>query len=266
MQLMYDSVTPEDIPTDAAIVAFFLDGIGARTREQMRALFPNATLVTITIDPDLNDGDVLDCERFNMVDPQKDPGRAVDWVLLRRGLGFMSACLYASVDNIAPLAQAFTARGVGQPLYWVADWTGKPHLITNSAATQWISPETGSPGHYDISTTSDIWPLNQPTPPPSTKEDSMLLPVLTLPNGADVVVQLGADGTTLYGKLRSGVTQWANASNEVIGHCAIGTLPVQRIAPGPPAPQYQCFFEQTGDDHVVIAVTDGATWDMEELP
>lgn len=92
----------------------------------------------------------------------------------------------------------------------------------------------------------------------------MLLPVITLANGADIVVQVGNDKTTVYGKARVGDSTWQKATNRVLGTIIPGTVPEQRIAPGG---QYQCFMEQASDEHVLVAVTnDGADWGFAELP
>lgn len=109
-----------------------------------------------------------------------------------------------------------------------------------------------------------IVPNAAPAPaPPPTEEFSMLLPPVTLANGSDIIVQVGADKTTVYGKGRSGTTPWQQAANKVLGTIIPGTAPEQRIS----GTQYQCFMEQASDQHVLLAVTsDGVAWDFAELP
>lgn len=80
---------------------------------------------------------------------------------------------YGSADFV--LANPNSGSG-----YWVADWTGSPHLFPGSWATQWQKADgAGNPNPWDISevsTTAGLWNIEVP------KVMSGML--VELPNGA----------------------------------------------------------------------------------
>ena len=79
--------------------------------------------------------------------------------------------IYSAVASYGAL------RGALAGLEWswfAADWTGVEHLVPGSIATQYAAPGHGSPGNYDISVTSGLWPSGLPAPPLApTKEQIM---------------------------------------------------------------------------------------------
>ena len=96
----------------------------------------------------------------------------------------------------------------------------------------------------------------------------MSLAIATLPNGSDVVVQIGADGS-VWGKVRAGAQPWTACTNAKIGSAIPGSTPVARAA----GAQFQCFYEVDPGDRVFVSVTDGVVgldgsvaWNEAELP
>lgn len=179
MPLMYDSTNPADIPTTAPIVAGYIDGLYKWSPADW-ARFPNAKHVTIAVSPDTNDGMVLDVENGDAT-PDQAPG----WCSLRRFAG-VKPTIYCSASSIDAVVKSFEEQSVPQPMFWVADWTGHPHLYPGSVATQYANPPA-SGGNYDSSMTNDVWPdgvtpapTPQPTPQPAPGGTvSVTLPILS---------------------------------------------------------------------------------------
>jgi hypothetical protein len=172
MRIMYDSVTAADIPANAVMVAGYLDGRYAWSKGDWQR-FPAAVKVGIVINPNNNNGDVLDVEPGDAT-----PGEAADWIRLRQRGGFPLPTLYYSKSLIGQIAQA--CQGL---VYrsWVADWTGSPHSIPGAVAVQYASPETGSGGHYDLSAVyADDWPVaSSPVPLDPIGAALLTLPTIT---------------------------------------------------------------------------------------
>lgn len=146
MRLMYDSVTPGEIPTSpvTAWVAGYVDGAYANV-DELRRRFPRTRVVTIATSAH-SVADFLDVERGDAT-----AAEAVGWVLWMRSLRRRPG-VYTSRSNLGAVIAAFHARRVPVPFFWVADWTGRPHLVPGSIATQWASPGYGvHDGNYDVS-------------------------------------------------------------------------------------------------------------------
>jgi nucleoid-associated protein YgaU len=159
MRLMYDSVTAADIPADAAMVAGYVDGAYAWTAADW-ALHPAAQHVRIAVFADTNDGHVLDVEPGNAT-----PAQAPGWVTMRRHAG-VDPTVYCSLALLPVIERAFAQAGVAEPHWWIADWTGSPHIAEGSVATQYASSEQ-SGGHYDLSQVAAHWPgIDSDTPAP----------------------------------------------------------------------------------------------------
>ncbi|MHB1519326.1 MAG: hypothetical protein ACYCVN_12320 [Acidimicrobiales bacterium] len=153
MATMYDSVTPSAIPTNAAIVAGYIDGLYAWTPSDW-AKFPTAQKVTICIDP-AHDARVLDVENGN----PSTPAEAVTWAARQA-----SPCIYCNRSTWPAVLAAFAAASVPPCDFWVADWTGQPHLLVGAVAVQYADPQT-SGGNFDLSQTTGSWP-GPAAPPP----------------------------------------------------------------------------------------------------
>jgi hypothetical protein len=149
MSTMYDSVTAGDIPASATMVAGYVDGRFAWSDADW-ARFPNATKIRIAVSYLTNDGDVLDVE-----DGDATPAQARTWILMRNASGLPVPTIYCAKSV---MSQVQAACGDCTYDIWVADWTGRAHLVDGSAATQWADPSLGSGGHYDVSMVVDWWP------------------------------------------------------------------------------------------------------------
>ena len=252
---MYDSTSPGEIPTDAQVVAGYVDGIYEWLPTDW-ARFPDAIKKTIAVFTS-TDADILDSEFQDAM--------AIDtpaWVLRQRARG-ADPTVYCSLVGQPGygwpwVKQAFADAGVAPPHYWIADYTDEPHMVDGSVATQW----TDHQDLYDISLADEKWVgLGLPSPHTPSEDTAMPLSVETLPNGTDVVVQIGSDGT-VYGKSRAASMTWQKSVNKVIAQAIPGSSPLARVVDT----QFQCFIE-AADAHVLLLVTtDGIEWDQAELP
>lgn len=176
MGTMYDAVDVAAIPKDAEIVAGYVDG-NFPTYDALVAAFPRAAHVSITTGASGGAGAmVADCENGDYT-----PQGAAGWAKGELAAG-RRPCIYYAKSSAGAVATALKSEGIAlaDVDYWVADWTGQPHLVAGSVATQYASPTTGSGGNFDVSETSEAWP-SVPTPapeplpptpgPPSTTEE-----------------------------------------------------------------------------------------------
>jgi hypothetical protein len=163
---MHDSVTPTDIPKDAAMVAGYVTGRYAWP-ESGWARFPHARKVEIATQARFNTGDVLDVEKGDAT-PEQAPG----WVRMRRAAGVARPSLYCSAADVPALRRAM-GNDVTWDL-WVARYTGRvpgpadfARYGSNCVAIQYANANT-SGGHFDLSLViDDGWPHRaHPTPPP----------------------------------------------------------------------------------------------------
>lgn len=150
MRTMYDSVTASDIPTNATMVAGYIDGAHKWSNSDWQR-FPHATKVRIATNASTNDGHVLDVEP-GAAKLSEAPG----WVKKRQAAGIKRPTIYVQKSRLDDVKKAL--EGLKYAL-WVADWTGAPHKITGAAAVQYASPSSGAGGHYDLSAVyDDQWP------------------------------------------------------------------------------------------------------------
>lgn len=146
MRIMYDSVTASAIPTDAEMVAGYVDGRYKWSEEDWNR-FPHAVKVKIAVSSGTNEGTVLDVEPGNAT-----AGGAVDWVLMRRREG-IEPTIYCAISEWQSIRQAFANRRVTEPHYWIANWDGHQDVPSGAIAHQYINTP-----HYDISAVEDYWP------------------------------------------------------------------------------------------------------------
>lgn len=135
MTTMYDTTTPDQIPSNAQIVAGYINGKWAWTAEQW-GMFPFAKLVRITVDPTVNDGDVYDCEPGNRsADPNVWPQQAAAWVHARLSAGIVPV-IYCSRSDWPVL------RGTvdGQCQWWIANPHTTAVAIPGAVAVQYAWP------------------------------------------------------------------------------------------------------------------------------
>lgn len=174
MRSMYDSVVASNIPSDAQMVAGYVDPDGMYTwTDADWARFSKSTIrVRIAGHPNTNDGHVLDVEKGD-AEPQDAPG----WVKMRRNAG-MHPSVYCSLAVWDDVKYQFSVQGVALPEWWIAAYPGNgPNLYDGSVAHQYQDV-----GPYDISVVADYWPGvdEQPVPAPiQPTEDDVLSIVWT---------------------------------------------------------------------------------------
>lgn len=166
MRTMYDSVAPAAIPTNAELVAGYLDGPYAWTPADW-ALFPFSIHVPIVVDPAHDEGLVLDVETGDA-----RPDQAPSWTAGRRRAG-VAPSVYCSLDTWPAVQAAFAAANVQPSYYWIGHWDGTTLIPAGAMAKQFADPAT-SGGHFDLSAVVDHWPgvdpgpAGAPTPVPVT--------------------------------------------------------------------------------------------------
>jgi hypothetical protein len=144
---MYDSVTPTAIPSDAEVVAGYVDGL-YRWSQSDWDRFPTAVKVTIAVFAN-DDADVLDVETGDAT-----PQQAPDWIRRQIVRGVSVPTIYCNMSVIDQVRAAC----VGLPFnWWAAHYTYVEHLEPGSVATQWT--DHGPQGrNVDISLCATQWP------------------------------------------------------------------------------------------------------------
>ena len=150
---MYDSVDPLSIPTNADLIAGYIDGRYAWP-EQSWLPVSGVTKVQIAVRPTTNDGHVLDVETGDAL-PTDAPG----WVVKRRAAGAIPS-VYCNVTTWPAVRQAFSGARVPEPGYWIAAYPGIGPIIYPGA----VAHQYADPGPYDLSIVADYWPGVDPVP------------------------------------------------------------------------------------------------------
>lgn len=150
MRTMVDSTNLADDPA-AQLVAYYVDGIYATTEAAVRARFPNAIPVPISVIGS-NAGVVGDVEPGCMT-----IAGAVIWVLMRRQAGQDPTLYVNETYGWQPCRQAFISGGIPEPHWWVADYDGVAVVPAGAIAKQYENP-TLTGGHFDRSVVADHWP------------------------------------------------------------------------------------------------------------
>lgn len=145
---MYDGIDASRLPVDAQLVAGYVDGLYVWSTADW-ARFPNAVKVRIAVFSQTNDGEVLDVEPGNAT-----PAESVDWVLRRREAG-VDPTVYMNTSTWPTVREAFTARKVAEPHYWIAQYDGVAQLPAGAIAKQHTNDETAG---WDVSVVADHWP------------------------------------------------------------------------------------------------------------
>lgn len=160
-RLMFDSTTPWDIPRDAKMVAYYVDGRYAWPQAWLD-LFPNAIKVSISA-IGARVAQVGDVE-VGCIWP---PANAVPWVRSARRVGIDPTIYVNELNDWGSVRAAFRAAGEPEPHYWVARYNGVREVPAGSVGRQFAHPhdgdgvadrpwETGK--HYDLSVMADFWP------------------------------------------------------------------------------------------------------------
>lgn len=160
-RLMFDSTTPWDIPRDAEMVAYYVDGAYAWPQGWID-LFPRAVKVPISAigRAVAKVGDV----EVGCIWP---PANAVPWVRRARKAGYDPTIYVNELNDWAIVRQAFRDANEPEPHYWTARYNGVREIPPGAVARQFAHPhdgdgianrpwETGK--HYDLSVVTDFWP------------------------------------------------------------------------------------------------------------
>jgi hypothetical protein len=203
---MYDAIDVNAIPNDAACVAGYTDGNWPNITA-MRARFPHANLLTITVTGGV--ADCCDCEVGDLTVAQAD-----EWVKARLAAGQYRPCVYANSDRWLnqDLLAGLAAYG-GRIRRWVAAYPGSGANVPDGFdAHQWASTQTLDtsvclPGFFD--------PEPAPKPaPPAVHEWSAEIQV-SVPEGSTGTLHFHGsvnldDGDWTAGGL-PGVPHWSGA-------------------------------------------------------
>lgn len=147
---MHDAVTAANIPTDATLVAGYIDADYAWSADDWQR-FPHATLVRIAVYPSTNDGEVIDIEPGNW-----EPPAAPEWCRMRRAAGAVPT-VYTMRDWWQWCIDEHDRQGEPQPYYWIADWDGDATLEGGMVAKQYANGTMLGTG-YDLNVVADHWP------------------------------------------------------------------------------------------------------------
>lgn len=161
MRIMFDSTSPWDIPRDAAMIAYYVDGRYAWPQEWLD-MFPDAVKVSISA-IGVQVAHVGDVE-VGCIWP---PANAVPWVRRARAAGYDPTIYVNELNDWLPVRQAFWNAGEPEPHYWTARYNGIREIPPGAVARQFAHPhdgdgfannpwETGK--HYDLSVVADYWP------------------------------------------------------------------------------------------------------------
>lgn len=190
-RLMYDSTTPWDIPRDAKLIAYYVDGLYAWPSHWF-GMFPDAEFVSISA-IGVRTAQVGDVE-VGCIWP---PAKAVPWTLRARADGFDPTIYVNELNDWLPVRQAFWAAGVAEPHYWVARYNGVREIPPGAVGRQFAHPHDGdgiadrpweTGGHYDLSVMVDNWPPGTPNAPggggsnsDEDEDEDMILSNVVLP-------------------------------------------------------------------------------------
>lgn len=184
---MYDSTTPAAIPTSAAIVAGYVDGLYRWSAADWARLAASSH-VTITVFGN-QAARVADCETGDLT-----PAQVARWAQVQLDQG-RRPTIYANRSTWPEVCSALAAIGEfpASVDWWAADPTGVPHLVPGSVATQYAWNELGQTGgvNVDLSVTDGTWP-NSLVPVPPVPAKPATVAIIDCPSGGYWIV--AADG------------------------------------------------------------------------
>ena len=151
---MYDTVDAASAPAGAGLLAGYVNGHYANI-PALRARYPHALIVGISVTADHDGGTVLDVEKGDAT-----PTEAPKWVTMRRAAG-VDPTVYCNSSTWPAVRAAFHAARVVEPHYWIAHWDGSSNLPAGAIAKQYAN----HPG-YDVSVVAAYWPGVDPHPGP----------------------------------------------------------------------------------------------------
>lgn len=163
MRLMYDAVTLANVPSDATMVACYMNGIYENVAE-CAARFPHALRPTISVRAFVDsqhpsvDADVLDVETGDAT-----PGQAPAWAADMRRKGRVPT-VYCNESTLPVCKNYFAVAGVPEPMWGVAVYVTPP-VPREPLPAGWLYHQYGGVlGKYDLNSVRDFWPGLDPTP------------------------------------------------------------------------------------------------------
>lgn len=184
MRIMYDGVTPTNLPASAAMVAGYINGPYAWTQAEWDR-FPNAIKVQISVRAADRRGHVLDVESgANMPTPADAP----PWVAARRAAG-ADPTVYCQASSLATVRAAFQSAKVAEPHYWIAKYDGDDTIPAGAVAKQWLN----QPG-YDRSSVADYWPGVDAPPAAAAASSNQEDLAMRVEAGTNVITAIPCDG------------------------------------------------------------------------
>lgn len=159
--ILYDATDPSLIP-DGPLLAGYING-KYPSYYQIAIDHPQSQVLTITVKAHNPNGSYVIADILDIESGDATPDEAPGWTQAMRALSRPIIWNYCSRLGTWPDTQsAYLLNGVLDPDYWIADYTGQPHLVPGSVATQW----TDHLDEYDISQTNGVIPGSLPIPPP----------------------------------------------------------------------------------------------------
>lgn len=135
----YDAVNWPNIPHVAKCIMAYGNGAYAVAKATIEAHYPGVPVKMIDVNAtDPANCGILDIERYDAT-PEQFPG----WVRKRLQLHPGTLCrAYMNLSTwpqVKEYAAELDAAQLAQVRYWVADWTGQPHIPEGAAACQYAS-------------------------------------------------------------------------------------------------------------------------------
>lgn len=153
MRLMYDADNPYDIPSDAEMVAGYVDGSRTKWTQEMWDRFPNSVHVRISAVGATHLADVFDVEPGCIWPPE----RVISIILRAREAGIVPTVYCNELNHWHGIRKMFQDRQIQEPLYWVANYDKVAEVPNGAIAKQFKHPpQVGK--HYDLSAVANYWP------------------------------------------------------------------------------------------------------------
>ena len=107
---MPDSIRPQDMPKGYLAYLAYVDGERSKDADQVRAMFPGAHILTLTVLGGGAKADGCDMEPGDL-----SPASAADWLWRQVTAGAWRPVLYASRDSVPRVLQPLSQLGVTRP-------------------------------------------------------------------------------------------------------------------------------------------------------
>lgn len=145
-RVMFDSTTPQAIPSNAEIVAGYVDG-AFRWHNSAWDRFPHAKQVRITVTANHSRGNCLDVEKGDAT-----PAQAPGWIRARQAAGIRYVTIYCNRSTLPAVDRA--CHGLSY-YRWVATLDGTLHIpgftpLERPAAVQFAN-STMAGANVDVS-------------------------------------------------------------------------------------------------------------------